>query len=41
MSLTSQEFAKINRSRCESPQGFNHPVNGWSTSAKIGAPHRI
>lgn len=32
MSLTLQQFAEINRSRCESPQGFNHPVSSWSLS---------
>ena len=26
------EFSKINRARCESPNGFNHPLSSWSTS---------
>lgn len=26
------EFSKFNRTRCESPQGFNHPLAKWSAS---------
>lgn len=26
------EFSRRNRERCESPQGFNHPLEDWSTS---------
>lgn len=25
-------FSKINRTRCESPQGFNHALHSWSLS---------
>ena len=25
-------FSARNRARCESPQGFNHPLTGWSAS---------
>lgn len=32
MNMTFQQFAEINRIRCESPQGFNHKLSGWSTS---------
>ena len=32
MSLTFAEFSKANRRRCEHPEGFNHPLSGWSTS---------
>lgn len=30
--MTFETFSAINRERCESPQGFNHPLTGWSTS---------
>lgn len=30
--LTFNDFSALNRARCESPQGFNHPLNGWSAS---------
>lgn len=30
--MTFDDFSRINRERCESPQGFNHPLSGWSTS---------
>jgi len=26
------EFSHRNRERCEAPNGFNHPLDGWSTS---------
>lgn len=32
MRLTFKEFSEANRTRSESPQGFNHPLNVWSTS---------
>lgn len=32
MPMTFGEFSQANRDRCESPQGFNHPLSGWSTS---------
>ena len=32
MSLTFAAFSKVNRERCESPDGFNHPLSSWSTS---------
>lgn len=25
-------FSRVNRERCESPKGFNHPLQSWSTS---------
>lgn len=30
--LTFAKFSAANRARCESPQGFKHPLAGWSTS---------
>lgn len=30
--MNLNEFSKINRERCESPLGFNHKLNSWSTS---------
>lgn len=27
-----RDFSVFNRRRCESPKGFNHPLNGWSFS---------
>lgn len=30
--LTFVEFSAANRRRCESPEGFNHALNSWSTS---------
>ncbi len=32
MSLTFSEFSKINRERCEAPDGFNHTLDSWSLS---------
>lgn len=32
MQMTFGEFSEANRARCESTQGFNHPLTGWSTS---------
>lgn len=26
------DFSVMNRRRCESPKGFNHPLSGWSLS---------
>lgn len=30
--FTFEAFSRANRHRCESPQGFNHTLNSWSTS---------
>jgi NTP pyrophosphatase (non-canonical NTP hydrolase) len=30
--LTFQRFSEVNRLRCESPDGFSHPLDSWSTS---------
>ena len=30
--LTFRDFSDANRTRCESPDGFNHPLDSWSTS---------
>jgi NTP pyrophosphatase (non-canonical NTP hydrolase) len=30
--MTFEQFAKLNRSRCESPRGFNHKLDSWSLS---------
>ena len=30
--MTFAEFSRINRTRCESPQGFGHKLNSWSLS---------
>lgn len=30
--LTFAAFAAVNRDRCESPEGFGHPLSGWSLS---------
>lgn len=30
--MTFGEFSQANRERCESAEGFNHPLAGWSTS---------
>ena len=30
--LTFEEFSRINRQRCEAPDGFNHKLESWSTS---------
>lgn len=27
-----EQFSQINRERCESPNGFNHKLDSWSTS---------
>lgn len=32
MPITFGLFSEANRKRCESPQGFNHALSGWSTS---------
>jgi NTP pyrophosphatase (non-canonical NTP hydrolase) len=32
MPVTFGQFSQANRERCESPDGFNHPLDGWSTS---------
>ena len=32
MRLTFQAFSIANRARCESPDGFGHPLSGWSLS---------
>lgn len=32
MAMTFGQFSEANRARCESSQGFNHPLSGWSTS---------
>jgi NTP pyrophosphatase (non-canonical NTP hydrolase) len=32
MPMTFGQFSQANRERCESPLGFNHPINAWSTS---------
>lgn len=30
--MNFKEFSKHNKDRCESPKGFNHPLNSWSLS---------
>jgi NTP pyrophosphatase (non-canonical NTP hydrolase) len=30
--MNISDFSIFNRRRCESPAGFNHPINGWSAS---------
>jgi NTP pyrophosphatase (non-canonical NTP hydrolase) len=32
MDMTFREFSEANVRRCESPEGFNHKLNSWSTS---------
>lgn len=32
MSMTFKKFSEANRTRCESPFGFNHNLDDWSTS---------
>ena len=32
MPMTFGQFSEANRARCESPEGFNHLLTGWSTS---------
>lgn len=32
MAMTFHEFSWINRTRCESPTGFNHQLASWSAS---------
>lgn len=32
VALTFDAFSRINRQRCESPDGFNHALNSWSRS---------
>ena len=35
--MTFEEFAKMNRDRCEDPEGFNHSIRSWSLSDWITA----
>lgn len=35
--LTFEKFSELNRERCESPQGFEHPLCGWSLSDWVTA----
>lgn len=35
--MNLKEFSRVNRERCESPQGFNHALNSWSLSDWITA----
>lgn len=30
--MSFEQFSAINRQRCESADGFNHPLNSWTTS---------
>src|SRR5262245_9868168 len=30
--MTFDEFSRANRERCESPEGFRHALDSWSTS---------
>ena len=30
--MNLKEFSQMNLERCESPNGFNHPLKSWSTS---------
>lgn len=30
--MNFREFSALNRQRCESPNGFNHKLSGWSLS---------
>lgn len=30
--VTFAEFSRMNRARCEAPNGFNHQLSSWSTS---------
>lgn len=32
-----KRFSEINRKRCEDPEGFNHPLDSWSTADWITA----
>lgn len=32
MKFDLDEFDRVNLERCESPQGFNHPLHSWSLS---------
>lgn len=32
MPMTFGEFSEANRQRCESPEGFHHRLDSWSTS---------
>jgi NTP pyrophosphatase (non-canonical NTP hydrolase) len=32
MPMTFGQFSEANRRRCEAENGFNHPLNSWSTS---------
>lgn len=52
MAMTFGQFSEANRARCESPQGFNHPLSGFSIadaaadvfnakSAEIGYPKSL
>lgn len=35
--MNLKEFSRVNRERCESPNGFNHALNSWSLSDWITA----
>lgn len=35
--MTFAEFSRVNRQRCESPDGFHHELDSWSTSDWITA----
>jgi len=30
--MDMKEFSRVNRHRCESPEGFGHAIDSWSTS---------
>lgn len=32
MTVDFKDFSVFNRRRCEAPNGFNHPLSGWSLS---------
>lgn len=32
MGMKFETFSQANRARCESPEGFKHPLHGWSLS---------
>jgi hypothetical protein len=35
--LTIRELQTANEARCKAPNGFNHPLDGWSTMEWFGA----
>lgn len=37
MELTFEKFSQANKDRCESPEGFNHKVDGWSEAEWLAA----